>query len=156
MVEELAEAYVNMDLATMEVFQQRATAKLMGVSASYEDMLLQGMGGGAGGGAAPTVLAATPPVAPAAGGAATADGAKPSTGKKVVEKLTVDVTMKKYPAENKIKLIKELRSVLNLSIAEAKAAVEKCPGVIAANVSKADAEKLQGLWKTLGAEVDLV
>ncbi|TPP46197.1 Ribosomal protein L7/L12 C-terminal domain family protein [Leishmania donovani] len=78
------------------------------------------------------------------------------TEKKKVEKLTYDVKLEKFAPEIKIKLIKELRTVTNLSIADAKKAVEKCPGLVATNMSKDDAEKLKGLYEKLGAKVELL
>ncbi|TPP53537.1 Ribosomal protein L7/L12 C-terminal domain family protein [Leishmania donovani] len=78
------------------------------------------------------------------------------TEKKKVEKLTYDVKLEKFAPEIKIKLIKELRTVTNISIADAKKAVEKCPGLVATNMSKDDAEKLKGLYEKLGAKVELL
>lgn len=156
LIEELAEAYVNMDLATLVQFQQAATQRMAGEgkSLNYEEMLLQGMGGG--GGAAVATPAAAAATSATAGAATPGGDAAAAASKKVVEKLAFDVTLKKYPAENKIKLIKELRSICPMPIPEAKAAIEKCPGVIAKNVAKADAEKLKAVMTGLGGEVELV
>ncbi|KPI85705.1 ribosomal protein l7/l12-like protein [Leptomonas seymouri] len=160
-VEELAEAYVKMDLKTMSEFHKKAMAEMLRgsgaphASINYEEHLLQAMdGGGAavGGGAAAPVAAvasaAEAAVEPAASAAA-------SSNKKAADKVAFDVTLKKYPAENKIKLIKELRAVCGLGIQEAKSAIEKCPGVIARHVQTADAEKLKSAMVKLGAEVEL-
>lgn len=165
LVEQLAEAYVNMDLQTLTQFQLRAAQKLAGEgkSVDFEGVLLQGMGGGAGG----AVVAAAPSAAPAAAGGGNASAAAGAGGgeasaapaasaKKAVEKQAFDVTLKKYPAENKIKLIKELRAICPMPIPEAKSAIEKCPGVIAKNVAKSDAEKLKAVLSGLGGEVELV
>lgn len=43
-----------------------------------------------------------------------------------------------------------------MTIADAKKAVEKCPGLVASNMAKSDAEKLKGLFEKLGATVDLI
>lgn len=153
-LEEIAEAYVNMDLTTMAVFQKKVIAEMM-PNTSYEEALLQSFGGGGGGGG---VVAPAAVVPGAAAGAAAEGGADKAAApsKKAAEKHAFDVSLKKYPAENKIKLIKELRGVVNLPIQEAKAAIEKCPGIIAKNVQKADAEKLQQVMQKLGAEIELV
>lgn len=161
-VEELADAYVSMDLSTMTAFHKKAMAEMLRGSGSpptsvnYEDHLLQAMGGGgAAVSAAASVAAAAAPTAGAGGDAASAAAAAAPSNKKAVEKTAFDFTLKKYPAENKIKLIKELRSVCGLPIPEAKAAIEKCPGVIARHMQTADAEKLKAAMVKLGAEVEL-
>lgn len=156
-VEELASAYVSMDLTTMTAFHKKAMAAMLpGADVTpetvpYEDQLLQAMGG-SGGGSGATMAA---PTTAAAVAEAATPAAAPSA-KKAAEKTAFDVTLKKFPAENKIKLIKELRSVCGLGIQEAKAAIEKCPGVIAKQVQSADAEKLKAAMAKLGAEVELL
>ncbi|KAG5497726.1 hypothetical protein JKF63_03992 [Porcisia hertigi] len=160
-VERLAEEYVNMDMATMTAFHKKAMSKMLLPSGggtepaalNYEDRLLQAMGGGGSLCTSARGAAAAPPAGDSDAGGA--DRAAPS-GKKAPEKTAFDVALKKFPAENKIKLIKELRSVCGLSIQEAKMAIEKCPGVIARQLSKPDAEKLEGCMVKLGAEVELV
>lgn len=167
-VEKLAEAYVYMDLTTMAAFHKKAMAAMMQGGANpaapgevnYDEQMLQAMGGGGGGGVATPMSAAAGGAAaasaPPSAGSSAADGAAAPPGKKAPEKTAFDVTLKKFPAENKIKLIKELRAVCGLGIQEAKSAIEKCPGVIARQVQKADAEKLKGLMVKLGAEVELL
>ncbi|ORC84494.1 putative ribosomal protein L7/L12 [Trypanosoma theileri] len=156
-IEAIAEAYVNMDLTTMQKFHElvvKSTPRPPGTSAPvYEEMLLQGMGGG---GSTTTVAAAAAiPAASSSSDAAAAAGSEAPT-KKVVEKSAFDVHVKKYPAANKIKLIKELRAVSGVPLQEAKTAVEKCPGVVAKAMARADAEKLKGLLEGHGAEVELL
>lgn len=159
-LEDLANAYSQLTLREVSDLQRLIFKKLGHSDEFYERALLKGLGGGGSGG---VVTAAAPAAAPAGGGvaaapaadaAAAAEGAKPE--KKKVEKLTVDVKLDKYPPDVKIKLIKELRSVTSLSIADAKKAVEKCPGLVATNMSKDDAEKLKGLFEKLGATVELL
>ncbi|GET91291.1 ribosomal protein l7/l12-like protein [Leishmania tarentolae] len=159
-LEVLAEAYVNMDMATMTAFHKTAMAKMLRASdggsesatVNYEDYLLQNCGGASS--AAVATSASTARVAQG-GTTAAAEGAAP-LAKKAPEPTAFDVTLKTFPAENKIKLIKELRSVCGLSIQEAKTAIEKCPGVIARHMQKGDAEKLKDAMAKLGAEVELV
>nr|CCM13876.1 60S ribosomal protein, putative [Leishmania guyanensis] len=147
-LDDLAAAYSQLTLREVSDLQRLIFKKLGHSDDFYEKALLRGLS--AGGGAvmmAPTAAAAAAP-------AAAAEAVKAE--KKKVEKLTYDVKLEKYAPEIKIKLIKELRTVTNLSIADAKKAVEKCPGLVATNMSKDDAEKLKGLYEKLGAKVELL
>ena len=85
--------------------------------------------------------------APAAGGAAAAAPA-------AEEKTEFDVIMKSFGAE-KIKVIKEVRAITGLGLAEAKALVEKVPAKIKEQVSKDDAEALKKQLEAVGAEIEL-
>lgn len=84
--------------------------------------------------------------APAAGAAAAAPAAE--------EKTEFDVIMKSFGAE-KIKVIKEVRAITGLGLAEAKALVEGVPAKIKEQVSKDDAEALKKQLEAVGAEVEL-
>ncbi|KPI86257.1 putative 60S ribosomal protein [Leptomonas seymouri] len=150
-LDELATTYSQLTLKEVSDLQRRIFKKLGHSDDFYEKALLRGLGGGGGGGVvmAPVAAAAAAPAAEAA-----AEAPKPE--KKKVEKLTYDVKLEKFAPEIKIKLIKELRAVTSLSIADAKKAVEKCPGLVATNMSKDDAEKLKGLYEKLGAKVELL
>lgn len=155
-LEEMAETFSQLTLKEITVLQRLIFQKMGHSNDFYEKALLQGLGGGGGGMA--TGTAPAPAAAPVAPAAAAADGAgaaaKPE--KKKVEKLTVDVKLEAYAPEIKIKLIKELRGVTSMSIADAKKAVEKCPGLVASNMSKADADKLKAAFEKLGAKVELI
>ena len=70
------------------------------------------------------------------------------------EKTEFDVIMKSFGAE-KIKVIKEVRAITGLGLAEAKALVEKVPAKIKEQVSKDDAEALKKQLEAVGAEVEL-
>ena len=70
------------------------------------------------------------------------------------EKTEFDVVMKSFGAE-KIKVIKEVRGITGLGLAEAKALVEKVPAKIKEQVSKDDAEALKKQLEAVGAEVEL-
>ena len=83
--------------------------------------------------------------APAAGAAAAAP---------VEEKTEFDVVMTEFGAE-KIKVIKEVRGILGLGLAEAKALVEGVPAKIKEAVSKEEAEELKGKLEAVGAKVEL-
>ena len=84
--------------------------------------------------------------APAAGAAAAAPAEE--------EKTEFDVVMKSFGAE-KIKVIKEVRAIPGLGLAEAKALVEKVPAKIKEGVSKDDAEALKKQLEAVGAEIEL-
>ncbi len=83
--------------------------------------------------------------APAAGGAA-APAAE--------EKTEFDVVMTEFGSE-KIKVIKEVRAITGLGLAEAKALVEGVPAKIKEGVSKEDAEALKTQLEAVGAKVEL-
>lgn len=70
------------------------------------------------------------------------------------EKTEFDVVMKSFGSE-KIKVIKEVRGITGLGLAEAKALVEKVPAKIKEQVSKDDAEALKKQLEAVGAEVEL-
>ena len=84
--------------------------------------------------------------APAAGAAAAAPAEEEKSG--------CDVVMKGVGGE-KIKVIKEVRAITGLGLAEAKALVEKVPAKIKEQVSKDEAEALKKQLEAVGAEVEL-
>ena len=89
-------------------------------------------------------VSAVAAAAPAAGGAAEA----------VAEKTEFDVVMTSFGAE-KIKVIKEIRGITGLGLAEAKAMVEKVPVAVKEGVSKEDAEALKAQLEAVGASVEI-
>ena len=72
----------------------------------------------------------------------------------VEEKTEFDVVMTSFGAE-KIKVIKEVRGITGLGLAEAKAMVEGVPAKIKEAVSKEDAEALKAQLEAVGATVEL-
>ena len=88
--------------------------------------------------------AAAVAAAPAAGAAAAA----------VEEKTEFDVVMTSFGAE-KIKVIKEVRAITGLGLAEAKGLVEGVPAKIKEAVSKEDGEALKAKLEAAGATVEL-
>ena len=88
--------------------------------------------------------AAAVAAAPAAGAAAAA----------VEEKTEFDVVMTAFGAE-KIKVIKEVRGITGLGLADAKALVEGVPAKIKEAVSKEDAEAIKAQLEAVGATVEL-
>ena len=90
------------------------------------------------------VSAAAVAAGPAAGAAAAP----------VEEKTEFDVVMTDFGAE-KIKVIKEVRAITGLGLADAKALVEGVPAKIKEAVSKEDAEALTAQLEGVGATVEL-
>ena len=82
--------------------------------------------------------------APAAGAAAPAEE----------EKTEFDVVLAEIGAE-KIKVIKAVREITSLGLAEAKALVEAAPKAIKEGVSKDEAEELKKKLEEAGAKVEL-
>ena len=91
-------------------------------------------------------VSAAAPVAVVAGGAAAAP---------VEEKDTFDVILKAVDASKKIAVIKEVRAITSLGLADAKALVEGAPKPIKEGVAKAEAEEIAKKLKDAGAEVEV-
>ena len=90
-----------------------------------------------------SAAAAVAVAAPAAGGAAAAE-----------EKTEFDVVLKEVGAE-KIKVIKAVREITGLGLAEAKAIVDGAPKTLKEAVSKDEAEALKAKLTEVGATVEL-
>jgi large subunit ribosomal protein L7/L12 len=94
------------------------------------------------------VTAAAPvAIAAAAGGAAAAPAAE--------EKTEFTVTLKAYPADKKVGVIKVIREITGLGLKEAKDLVEGAPSTVKEGVSKADAEKFKKQLEEGGAQVEV-
>ena len=83
--------------------------------------------------------------APAAGAAAPA----------AEEKTEFDVVLTGFDAAAKIKVIKAVREIMGLGLAEAKAAVEGAPTTMKEALSKEDAEALKKQVEEVGGKVEL-
>ena len=83
--------------------------------------------------------------APAAGAAAPA----------AEEKTEFDVVLAGFDAAAKIKVIKAVREITGLGLAEAKAAVEGAPKTLKEAVGKDEAEELKKKLEEAGAKVEL-
>ena len=90
------------------------------------------------------VSAAAAVAAPAAGG-----GAAPAAE----EKTEFDVVMTSFGAE-KIKVIKEVRGIMGLGLAEAKALVESAPATIKEAATKDEADDIKAKLEAVGATVE--
>lgn len=86
--------------------------------------------------------------------AAVAAPAAAAAGPAVEEKTEFDVVMTDFGSE-KIKVIKEVRGITGLGLAEAKAKVEGVPAVIKEQVSKEEAEAIKKQLEDVGAKVEL-
>ena len=88
------------------------------------------------------------------GVSAVAAAAGPAVVAEVVEEKTeFDVVMTAFGAE-KIKVIKEVRGITGLGLAEAKGLVEGVPAKIKEGVSKEDAEAIKAQLEAVGATVE--
>jgi large subunit ribosomal protein L7/L12 len=90
-------------------------------------------------------VSAAAPVAVVAGGAAAAPAE---------EKTAFDVILKDA-GSNKIGVIKEVRAVTGLGLAEAKALVEGAPKTVKEGATKEDAEKIKKALEAAGAKVEV-
>lgn len=86
--------------------------------------------------------------------AAVAVGPAVAAGPAVEEKTEFDVVMTAFGAE-KIKVIKEIRGITGLGLAEAKAMVEAVPAKVKEGISKEDAEALKAQLEAVGATVEI-
>jgi large subunit ribosomal protein L7/L12 len=92
--------------------------------------------------AAPVAMAA----GPAAGGAAAAA---------VEEQTEFTVTLKEYPADKKVTVIKVIREITGLGLKEAKDLVEGVPSLVKEGISKADVETIKKKLEDVGAKVEV-
>ena len=93
------------------------------------------------------VTAAAPVAMAAAAGAAAAPAAE--------EQTEFTVTLKAYPAEKKVTVIKVIREITGLGLKEAKDLVEGAPSTVKEAVSKADAEKIKKQLEDVSATVEV-
>jgi large subunit ribosomal protein L7/L12 len=92
--------------------------------------------------AAPVAMAA----GPAAGGAAAAP---------VEEQTEFTVTLKEYPADKKVTVIKVIREITGLGLKEAKDLVEGVPALVKEGISKPDVETIKKKLEDVGAKVEV-
>ena len=90
--------------------------------------------------------------APVAMAAAAAGGAAAPAAEEQTE---FTVTLKAYPAEKKVGVIKVIREITGLGLKEAKDLVEGAPSTVKEAVSKADAEKIKKQLEDGGATVEV-
>ena len=93
--------------------------------------------------AAPVAVAAA---APAAGGAA------PAADDPDAE---VSVVLTSFPADKKIAVLKEVRTITGLGLKEAKDLVEAAPKAVKEGIKKAEAEEIKKTLEAAGAVVEI-
>ena len=71
------------------------------------------------------------------------------------EKTEFDVVLVGFDAAQKIKVIKSVREITGLGLAEAKKAVEETPTTLKEALSKDDAENMKKELEEVGAKVEL-
>ena len=89
-------------------------------------------------------------VAAPAGGGAVAGGAAAAE-----EKTAFQVILTSVAPDKKIQVIKEIRTVTNLGLKEAKDLVEAAPKPIKDNATKEEAQKIKQLLEANGAKVEI-
>jgi large subunit ribosomal protein L7/L12 len=94
--------------------------------------------------AAPVAFAAAPGAAAAGAAAAPAE-----------EQTEFAVTLKEYPADKKVTVIKVIREITGLGLKEAKDLVEGVPSLVKEGVAKADAEGMKKKLEEAGAKVEV-
>jgi large subunit ribosomal protein L7/L12 len=94
-------------------------------------------------------VTAAAPVAMVAGGGAAAAAAP------VEEKTEFSVTLKEYPADKKVTVIKVVRELTGLGLKEAKDLVEGAPALVKEGVNKADSETMRKKLEEAGAKVEV-
>src|SRR5580658_10145532 len=92
--------------------------------------------------AAPVAMAA----APGAAGAAAAPAE---------EQTEFTVTLKEYPADKKVTVIKVVREITGLGLKEAKDLVEGVPSTVKEGISKPDVETIKKKLEDVGAKVEV-
>ena len=95
--------------------------------------------------AAPVAFVGGAPGA-AAGGAAAAPAE---------EQTEFSVTLKEYPADKKVTVIKVIREITGLGLKEAKDLVEGVPSLVKEGVAKADVETMKKKLEEAGAKVEV-
>jgi large subunit ribosomal protein L7/L12 len=94
--------------------------------------------------AAPVAFAAAPGAAAGGGAAAPAE-----------EQTEFAVTLKEYPADKKVTVIKVIRELTGLGLKEAKDLVEGAPSLVKEGVAKADVEVMKKKLEEAGAKVEV-
>ena len=89
------------------------------------------------------------------GGAAPAGGGAGGAAAAVEEQTEFTVTLKEYPADKKVTVIKVIRELTGLGLKEAKDLVEGAPSTVKESVSKADAETMKKKLEDAGAKVEV-
>jgi large subunit ribosomal protein L7/L12 len=95
-------------------------------------------------------VTAAAPVAVAAGPAGAAAAAAP-----VEEQTEFTVTLKEYPADKKVTVIKVIREITGLGLKEAKDLVEGVPSLVKEGIPKTDVDTIKKKLEDAGAKVEV-
>jgi len=96
------------------------------------------------------------PAASAAPTAAPTEEADAAVEEKPKEKTIFTLTLQKFDAASKPKVIREVKSLVpNMTLMDAKKFVESVPIMLKENVTKEDAEKFKANFEALGATLTL-
>ena len=71
------------------------------------------------------------------------------------EDALVSITLKAYPADKKMIILKIIKDLLGLGLMEAKAFVEAAPKLVKADLEKEEAEKIKKSLIDAGAELEI-
>ena len=96
------------------------------------------------------VTAAAPVAVAASGGGGAAAAAAPAE-----EQTEFSVTLKEYPADKKVTVIKVVRELTGLGLKEAKDLVEGVPALVKEGVNKADSATMRKKLEDAGAKVEI-
>jgi large subunit ribosomal protein L7/L12 len=95
-------------------------------------------------------VTAAAPVAMAVAGGGAAAAAAP-----VEEQTEFTVTLKEYPADKKVTVIKVIREITGLGLKEAKDLVEGVPATVKESIPKADVDNIKKKLEEAGAKVEV-
>ncbi len=93
-------------------------------------------------------------IEPAAAAVAVAAGPAGGGGEAVEEQTEFDVMLNSAGAA-KLKVVKEVKTLLGVGLKDAKDLVDSAPGVIKEGASKEEAESIKAALEAVGAEVEL-
>ncbi len=77
-----------------------------------------------------------------------------ATEKTPTEKTTYTITLTSF-GDNKLNVIKTIRTIMDLGLKEAKDFVEKLPAIIKENIQKTDVEKIKTALEASGAKIEI-
>jgi large subunit ribosomal protein L7/L12 len=86
---------------------------------------------------------------------AAAPGAAAAAAAPVEEQTEFSITLKEYPADKKVTVIKVIREITGLGLKEAKDLVEGVPSLVKESVAKADADVIKKKLEEVGAKVEV-
>lgn len=93
--------------------------------------------------------------APAAVGAGVAQQAAPEEAEKAEEKTAFDVTVEDVPSDKRVAVLKVIRKLTDLGLADAKAFTTSLPKALKEGVNKEDAENAKSELEAAGAVVSI-